>query len=120
MIPSFATALVARGATTGRIAMLGRPMAMNQTCYALVSTLNKPFALHCQLRIGIASVTSVPCSTHGSVFDTITTRTFETTRFVLAPEPVLAEFERLVSPMFKRILVTSEENRTLTITTRDI
>src|SRR5258708_27580561 len=38
LIPSYCTVVVARGATTGRMVLLGREMAMNQTCYALAST----------------------------------------------------------------------------------
>src|SRR5438045_765944 len=50
MIPAFATVVVARGATTGRLAIFGEKMAMNQTFYGLHSTLEAPFALYCQAR----------------------------------------------------------------------
>ncbi len=50
---------------------------------------------------------------HGSVFDTITTTTFNNSRFVLAPERVLASFERLVSPYFNRLLANCEAVTTL-------
>jgi type I restriction enzyme S subunit len=46
MIPAFCSVVVARGATTGRMVLLGRDMAMNQTCYALASTTETPFAMY--------------------------------------------------------------------------
>jgi type I restriction enzyme S subunit len=110
LIPAFATAVVARGATTGRMALLGRQMAMNQTCYALVSKFDTPFTLHCMMRNRIADLVH---AAHGSVFDTITTRTFETTRFLQPPLAALRAFEHLVTSPFERVLAASEEIRAL-------
>lgn len=110
LIPALATAVVARGATTGRTVLFGRTMAMNQTCYALVSLLNTPFALHCQFRDAIDRLVH---AAHGSVFDTITTSTFESSRFVLPPSGALQGFEQIVSPAFGRVLFASEESSSL-------
>jgi type I restriction enzyme S subunit len=110
LIPAFSTVVVARGATTGRMVMLGREMAMNQTCYALVSKTEAPFALYCQLRQGIENLVH---AAHGSVFDTITTSTFNSARFALPPDRLFVALEELVSPLFKRVLVASEQSRTL-------
>ena len=85
-------------------------MAMNQTCYALSSKTETPFALHCHLR---QRIDDLVYAAHGSVFDTITTSTFESVRFVLPPDRVLAAFENVVSPLFSRVLAASEESRTL-------
>lgn len=109
-IPRFSTVVVARGATTGRMAMLGHDIAMNQTCYALASNINAPFALYCQVRNGIRNLVH---AAHGSVFDTITTATFNNTAFVLAPSGVVVEFERTVSPLFNRILASTRESQIL-------
>lgn len=111
MIPRLSTVIVARGATTGRIVMLGSDMAMNQTCYALVSKTKTPFALYCLLR---QTVDDLVHAAHGSVFDTITTSTFKSSRVVLPPVALLAVFERLVTPLFERVLVNSRESRTIT------
>lgn len=110
LIPAFSTVVVARGATTGRMVMFGREMAMNQTCYALASNAGTPFALHCQVRQEIDDLVH---AAHGSVFDTITTSTFNSARFVLPPGRALAGFEKLISPLFSRILATSNQSRTL-------
>ena len=110
LIPAFATVVVARGATTGRMVLFGREMAMNQTCYALVSTGGTPFALHCLLQNAMGSLVH---ASHGSVFDTITTSTFKASRVLLAPLKTLAAFETVVSPLFLKIREHSLESRSL-------
>jgi type I restriction enzyme S subunit len=110
LIPALSTVVVARGATTGRMVMLGREMAMNQTCYALATMRDTPFALYCQIRHRIRHLVH---AAHGSVFDTITTGTFASSPFVLPPASVLAGFERLVSPVFDRVLSNCKESVSL-------
>jgi len=51
---------------------------------------------------------------HGSVFDTITTKTFEASRVVLPPSAVLKAFEERAAPHFLRMLQGSVECHTLT------
>jgi len=101
LIPAFCTVVVARGATTGRMVLLGREMAMNQTCYALTSTCGTPFALYCQFR---HSIDDLLHAAHGSVFDTITTSTFANSVVVLPPTSILEAFDKAVYPVFRRIL----------------
>jgi type I restriction enzyme S subunit len=110
LIPAFCTVVVARGATTGRMTMFGREMAMNQTCYALASTTVTPFALYCLFRHAIDDLVQ---TAHGSVFDTITTSTFAASKVVLPPQQVFKEFEKTVSPIFMRILANIKESGTL-------
>ena len=110
MIPAFCSVVVARGATTGRMVMFGCDMAMNQTCYALASTTETPFALYCRLR---AEIFALVHAAHGSVFDTITTSTFTSLRIVLPPTPLLIAFEERASPLFLRVLEATREIRTL-------
>lgn len=110
LIPAFSTVIVARGATTGRMTMFGLPMAMNQTCYALWSKGDIPFALYCRIRDLIGGVVHAG---HGSVFNTITTSTFSAARCVLPPEALLFAFEKIASPLFLRILSNLHEIRTL-------
>ena len=110
LIPARCSVVVARGATTGRMAVLGDAMAMNQTCYALATTVGAPFALYCHLREEIANLVH---AAHGSVFDTITTSTFATSKVLLAPRPVLKGFEERVVRLFRRILAATKASRTL-------
>jgi len=110
VIPANATVIVARGATTGRHVLLGRDMAMNQTCYALLSLFDCHFALYCQIG---QIVENLVRAAHGSVFDTITTNTFEGTPVLLAPKKIQRTFEARVAPLFSDILLKQQETRTL-------
>jgi type I restriction enzyme S subunit len=110
VVPALCTVVVAREATTGRLVLFGRDMAMNQTCYALAATTKTPFALYCRLREEIDALVH---AAHGSVFDTITTSTFASSSVVLPARPVLSAFEEQIEPLFERVLRTQEESRTL-------
>jgi len=110
VIPTLSTVVVARGATTGRMVLLGQDMAMNQTCYALETTTGTPFALHCRLRREIDALVH---AAHGSVFDTITTKTFSASKVVVVPPLVVRSFEQQISPVFQRILKSIEESVSL-------
>jgi type I restriction enzyme, S subunit len=110
VIPKFSTVVVARGATTGRFCMFGRDMAMNQTCYALASSRRRPFWLNCAFRNLVEGLVH---AAHGSVFDTVTTKTFEGARVTVAGNDVFDCFEARVTPFFHRILVNIEESSTL-------
>ena len=110
IIPKFATVIVARGATTGRLTMFGHAMAMNQTCYGLCSKVDAPFALYCHARHFIERLVQ---GGHGSVFDTITTSTFEATDVLLAPKEILLAFDKRVAPLFQQVYANLEQSRSL-------
>ena len=110
LIPARCTVVVARGATTGRMVIFGRQMAMNQTCYGLASATDTPFTLYSHLQYQMDNLVH---SAHGSVFDTITTSTFANSKVVLPPVSLLKAFDEKVSPMFQRILGNTEEIQTL-------
>jgi type I restriction enzyme S subunit len=111
LIPALSTVVVARGATTGRLAMLGRVMAMNQTCYALSSSLDCPFSLYCLLRHVVHQLVH---AAHGSVFDTVTTSTFARSRLPLPAPPLFRAYEVLIQDLFRRVLAGSQTSQTLT------
>jgi type I restriction enzyme, S subunit len=110
LIPAYCTVVVARGATTGRVAIFGDEMAMNQTCYALSSRTNTPFTLYCLFRNAIAQLVH---SAHGSVFETITTTTFTRTRVLIPPSELLARCESILEPLFNKVLLGSSQAITL-------
>jgi len=116
IIPANATVVVARGATTGRLTMFGHAMAMNQTCYGLRSKVGAPFALYCNARHFIERLVQ---GGHGSIFDTITTSTFEATDVLLAPKEVLLAFDKQVTPLFLQVHANLHQSRTLA-TLRDM
>ena len=116
LIPKFATVVVARGATTGRSCLLAREMAMNQTCYALSSLHGVDFWLNCAFR---NLVDVLIHAAHGSVFDTITTRTIAGARVTSAHGTLRNRFEEVASPLFHRILENVREAMTLLSRLRD-
>jgi len=116
IVPKFSTVVVARGATTGRHCLFGDEFAMNQTCYALSSTDNTPFWLNS------AFAELVEClvqAAHGSVFDTITTKTLENVTVAAHSTRLRHSFEETVRPIRQRGLSGQLESQTLA-TTRDL
>jgi type I restriction enzyme, S subunit len=116
IIPKLATVVVARGATTGRFCMFGQDMAMNQTCYALSSAHGRPFWLNCAFG---SLVESLVHAAHGSVFDTITTKTIEGARVTVASDALFDDFEAAAEPLFRQISANIEEGVILA-KTRDL
>jgi type I restriction enzyme S subunit len=116
LIPSLSTVMVARGATTGRFCMFGSEIAMNQTCYALLTKASRPFWINC---VFASLVDSIVHAAHGSVFDTITTKTIESAMSIVPSNALLDQFENIVSPLFMTILKNTEVSRTLSAT-RDL
>jgi type I restriction enzyme S subunit len=116
IIPEFSTVIVSRGATTGRLTMFGSSMAMNQTCYGLRSRFGTPFSLYLNM---VQIVDTLVNSAHGSIFDTITTRTFETTKVLLPPEKLQNAFEKSVSTNFLKVRQNLHQSQTL-VNLRDV
>ena len=110
IVPKLSIVVVARGATTGRFRLLGRDMAMNQTCYALQSRNHRPFWLAAAFA---GLIDELVHAAHGSVFDTITTSTFERVRVIVGVESLLSAFEEAVTPVYEHVLINCEESRTL-------
>ena len=110
ILPVGTTIISARG-TVGRIALVGTPMAMNQSCYGVRSKISAQglfdyFAIH-----GIVEI--LQQRTHGSVFDTITRNTLARVR-VVSPFPEFVDaFEELIRPALERIHAGLLETRTL-------
>jgi type I restriction enzyme S subunit len=107
LVPALSTVVVARGATTGRHRLLGFDMAMNQTCYALRAKDVHNFWLYCAFSNSIEKIVQ---SSHGSVFDTITTVTLNNADIIAGSPNIRAEFEILVTPIFSKILATTKES----------
>jgi type I restriction enzyme S subunit len=111
VLPADCVVVVARGATCGRFTVLAEPMAMNQTCYALHA---KASSARWYLRfLAEGLLQRLVVQAHGSVFDTITTSTFDTARLVVPPPSVLAMFEHAVDPFVERIRLSQRESATL-------
>lgn len=109
LLPAGTTIISARG-TVGRLALTGREMAMNQSCYGLRGKAGDDyFTYFCTYRL----VETLRQRTHGSVFDTITRDTL-TGVFVVYPEKtVISAFESLLTPIMERIRENLKQIQTL-------
>ena len=110
LLPMGATIITARG-TVGNLAIVGKPMAINQSCYALTGRDGYgPYFIYFAANELIDELCQ---RTHGSVFDTIIRSTFDSV-LVAAPPAQLAErYDRAVSPLLTRTRNNLEESRTL-------
>lgn len=102
--------ITARG-TVGKLNLAQVPMAMNQSCYALVAKepLNQKF-LYCALE---ASIAQYKARATGAVFDAIVVDTFKRIPFVLPPENLINEFTETIEPTFEQIDKLLTMNRRL-------
>ena len=101
--------VTARG-TVGKVCMPGVPMAMNQSCYALVGK-----NLH-QLMVYFYTLATVERLKHkasGAVFDAITTRDFSSEYINKLSEQDEKSFLKIVEPMFQMMLSNIFENKKL-------
>jgi type I restriction enzyme S subunit len=111
ILPKGTVVIIARGATTGKFAALGGDMAMNQTCYGLRG--KDGFSQEWVYLMLADVVPKLQQAAHGTIFDTITTTTFQTTNIVVPPQPVLCDFAAKVKPLFDQILANLKENQIL-------
>jgi len=101
--------VTARG-TVGKVGLPGVPMAMNQSCYALVGKdIDQLMVYFYTLR----TVQALKHKASGAVFDAITTRDFESETIRLIADDAAAEFLSVATPMFGQILGNSIENQRL-------
>ncbi len=110
VIPKGTTIISARG-TVGNLAIAGREMTFNQSCYGLrgKSGAGDYFVFLAAQRM----VDQLRSMAHGSVFSTITRQTFEAIRVSMPPTELLAAFENTVAAFFGAILSNVQQSRTL-------
>lgn len=98
--------VTARG-TVGKVGLPGLPMAMNQSCYALVGK-----GTH-QLLVYFYTLKAVDRLKHkasGAVFDAITTRDFESETIKMLSDGDAKTFLDVADPIYQAILSNSREN----------
>ncbi|WP_286230287.1 restriction endonuclease subunit S [Neobacillus mesonae] len=92
--------ITARG-TVGNLNLSQRPMAMNQSCYALIGKDNIPqFYLYLSIQSAINQFKSRAV---GAVFDAIVVDTFKNIPFTLPSKELIFRFEDTVKPLFNNI-----------------
>lgn len=110
LIDKGTTIISARG-TVGNLAVAGREMTFNQSCYALKGKGGAgDYFVHLSAQRMVEQLKSMA---HGSVFSTITRQTFDAIRVALPTARTFPEFEEKVSPLFDAILGSVNQSRTL-------
>lgn len=108
--PEKTTIISARG-TVGKLALTGVPMAMNQSCYGIrgISGYGDFFAYY----LVREATVRLQQNAHGSVFDTITTRTFESLDCVFPNKELTIAFDKAVEPLLSKIRANLHQSHTL-------
>lgn len=98
--------ITARG-TVGKVTLLGNPMAMNQSCYALKSKyIDSPYYLFLALKNEISALKGMA---NGGVFDTIIVNTFSSIYITIPDEKILSLFKINVNSYFGKINILSKQ-----------
>ncbi len=110
ILPKGTIVITARG-TVGALAQLGCDMAFNQTCYGLVTkdAIVQNY-LYYALRGSLAEMRSL---SYGTVFDTITIRTFDHWRIPLPPVPEQQAIACILGALDDKIELNRRMNETL-------
>ncbi len=114
LLPVGTTIISARG-TVGKLALTGRAMGMNQSCYGLRGKAGDTYFTYFS---ATRLVQQLQQRAHGSVFDTITQETFAGIHVAYPQPPVIEAFDVAVSPLMARIRENLFQAQTLS-TLRD-
>lgn len=110
ILPEGTTIISARG-TVGKLALVGKPMAINQSCYGVRGVKGcSDYFTYFALRQATADLQQ---RTHGTVFDTITRQTFETLDCIFPPATLTQAFDRTVAPLLAQVRANLHQSRTL-------
>ena len=110
LYPVNTTFVTARG-TVGKVSLAGIPMAMNQSCYALMSDALHPFMTYFYT---LHTVKTLQHKATGAVFDAIVTSDFDSELLHRIPEDDASQLLRRISPMMENIRVNVVGNLRLT------
>jgi len=106
VLPKGTTIISARG-TVGKCAVVARPMAMNQSCYAIRGKDNLPdYYTYYTILLRVSDLQQ---RGHGSVFNTITRDTFRSIKTCVGSPELLRLFDQTVSPYMDRIVNNIEQ-----------
>ena len=98
--------VTARG-TVGKVGLPGVPMAMNQSCYALVGKDTHQLLVYFYT---LKAVDRLKHKASGAVFDAITTRDFESEIILKLSDDDAKDFLNVAEPIYQQILCNSIEN----------
>lgn len=110
LLPKNTTVVTARG-VVGSYCMLSREMAINQTNYGLKA---KPEGGDFFVFFSISNlVNQMKQRSYGTIFDTITTKTFDDMKVPIPPSWLIRSFEEKVGNIMTKILVNLQQSRSL-------
>ncbi|MDF9176668.1 restriction endonuclease subunit S [Enterobacter hormaechei] len=110
LLPKNSTVISARG-TVGKYALLARDMAFSQSNYGIVSKIGSyPFFIY--LLVGFI-VDDLLAAAYGSVFDTITTRTFESVNLKFPSLNSIEKFNKEVASLFNKKEINTSQIKIL-------
>lgn len=101
--------VTARG-TVGKVGMSGVPMAMNQSCYALIGKNTHQLLVYFH---ALKVVDKLKHKASGAVFDAITTRDFETESIFKLSDTDSNVFLSIAEPIYQALLNNTIANRRL-------
>ncbi|MEF1309060.1 restriction endonuclease subunit S [Vibrio mytili] len=106
LLPKGTTIITARG-TVGKLALVGTDMCMNQSCYGIRGKEIGDYYNYFNLK---EAVSTLQRNTHGAVFDTITTKTFDTYSLAFGGVELADRFEDLIAPLLQKIESNVRQN----------
>jgi type I restriction enzyme S subunit len=107
LYPKNTVFLTARG-TVGKLTLAGRPMAMNQSCYALLG--NKGYGQFFTYHLVSKIIPNLKNGANGTVFETIISSDFDNVTMVSPSAEASIQFDKMVAPIYASIFVNSEES----------
>jgi type I restriction enzyme S subunit len=104
------TFVTARGATVGGVSLAGEPMAMNQTCYAIISNDSCSFFAH---QLTLQTIQKLKKEATGATFEALVTKDFDGF-LVLQPDNFsMISFEKIITNLYQSMLIKSKLNQKL-------
>ena len=109
LYPENTTFITARG-TVGKLSLAAVPMAMNQSCFALINKEMNPFMIYLY---AVRAIKGLKKKSNGAVFDAITIKDFETEFVNEISNDKIRSLIEAIEPMFNQIRLNIIENNRL-------
>ena len=107
LYPKNTVFVTARG-TVGAVSIAGVPMAMNQSCYAILGDKNiSQFYAH---QLTLETIKSLKEEAIGAVFNALVTKDFEGKKVIIPSKEILEKFDFKISPIYENLCNKSKQN----------
>ncbi|MBW8843749.1 MAG: restriction endonuclease subunit S [Burkholderiales bacterium] len=113
LFPKDTIFITARG-TVGNLVLAGEPMAMNQSCYALVPKIDKkPYFVFAGLRCAVNVIKGV---SNSGVFDNVVMDTFKIIPLINPGDALRDRYNEVAGPIYEQSLMLRRSNAHLRVT----